>query len=133
MFEHADKFFLVLLKVLSDSSDEVVQQDLEVLAEIVSYQDKNHKEPSEEKFPTMVINKYFPEFIHHLLSLFSTNKRLLEERGSFIIRQIIFKFYLISKLNYFKLYCIHNANILIFFMQAAMHPFKFRSYLQSIF
>lgn len=37
MVQHVDELFPVLLKVLSDSADEVVQQDLEVLAEIMSY------------------------------------------------------------------------------------------------
>lgn len=37
MVVHMDEIFLVMLRVLSDSSDEVVQQDLEVLAEIMSY------------------------------------------------------------------------------------------------
>lgn len=37
MVQHVDELFPVLLRVLSDSADEVVQQDLEVLAEIMSY------------------------------------------------------------------------------------------------
>lgn len=36
MMRHVDDLFPILLKVLSDSSDEVVQNDLEVLAEIMS-------------------------------------------------------------------------------------------------
>lgn len=85
MFEHIEKLFLVLLKVLSDSSDEVVQQDMEVLAEVISYQ-QGTSEESEPIQPNDSTNKYFPEFIDNLLRLFSTDRRLLEERGSFIIR-----------------------------------------------
>ncbi|KAK6643734.1 hypothetical protein RUM43_005244 [Polyplax serrata] len=87
MFEHIEKLFLVLLKVLSDSSDEVVQQDMEVLAEVISYQQgtSEESEPIQRNDST---NKYFPEFIDNLLRLFSTDRRLLEERGSFIIRQL---------------------------------------------
>lgn len=36
MFKHVDELFPVLLRTLSDSSDEVVQQALVVLAEIIS-------------------------------------------------------------------------------------------------
>jgi vacuole morphology and inheritance protein 14 len=36
VFRHVDEVFPVLLRTLSDSSDEVVQQALEVLAEIIS-------------------------------------------------------------------------------------------------
>jgi vacuole morphology and inheritance protein 14 len=36
MFRHVDELFPVLLRTLSDSSDEVVQQALQVLAEIIS-------------------------------------------------------------------------------------------------
>ena len=83
MFDHVEKLFLVLLKVLSDSSDEVVQQDLEVLAEVVSYQTDGK---SSDQTSDLSMNRYFPEFINSLLKLFSTDRRLLEERGFFIIR-----------------------------------------------
>lgn len=36
MYPHIDELFPILLKVLSDSSEEVVQHDLEVLTQIVS-------------------------------------------------------------------------------------------------
>lgn len=95
MFNHVEKLFPVLLKVLSDSSDEVVQQDLEVLAEIVSSRlvEVNSSEEGSKKVDnsesvsvSLETNKYFPEFINSLLRLFSTDRRLLEDRGSFIIR-----------------------------------------------
>lgn len=84
MFEHIEKLFPVLLKILSDSSDEVVLQDLEVLAEIVSSQGSS--KTIDNKCSNLDKNTYFPEFINNLLMLFSGDKRLLEERGSFIIR-----------------------------------------------
>ncbi|KAI8884597.1 ARM repeat-containing protein [Backusella circina FSU 941] len=67
-----DGTFPALLKTLSDSSEEVVRRDLQLLAQISSYSDRD----------------YFRSFIMSLLSLFSTDRRLLESRGSLIIRQL---------------------------------------------
>lgn len=67
-----DGTFPALLKTLSDSSEEVVRRDLQLLAQISSYSD----------------HEYFRSFIVSLLSLFSTDRRLLETRGSLIIRQL---------------------------------------------
>ncbi|KAJ1570089.1 hypothetical protein HK096_002277 [Nowakowskiella sp. JEL0078] len=67
-----DTTFSALLKVLSDTSEEVVRRDLELLAQISQFSDSN----------------YFTRFIHNLLTLFSTDRRLLETRGSLIIRQL---------------------------------------------
>ncbi|RCI00210.1 hypothetical protein CU098_002673, partial [Rhizopus stolonifer] len=67
-----DGTFPALLKTLSDSSEEVVRRDLQLLAQISSHSD----------------HEYFRSFIMSLLSLFSTDRRLLETRGSLIIRQL---------------------------------------------
>lgn len=67
-----DGTFPALLKTLSDPSEDVVRRDLQLLAQISSYSDHN----------------YFRSFIMSLLSLFSTDRRLLETRGSLIIRQL---------------------------------------------
>ncbi|KAI9276923.1 vacuolar protein 14 C-terminal Fig4p binding-domain-containing protein [Phascolomyces articulosus] len=67
-----DGTFPALLKTLSDSSEEVVRRDLQLLAQISSH--SNHE--------------YFRHFMTNLLSLFSTDRRLLESRGSLIIRQL---------------------------------------------
>ncbi len=61
-----------LLKGLSDSSEEVIRRDLQLLAQIAHYSDEN----------------YFTQFIMNLLSLFSADRKLLENRGSLIIRQL---------------------------------------------
>lgn len=61
-----------LLKGLSDSSEDVIKRDLQLLAQIAHYSDEN----------------YFTQFMVNLLSLFSTDRRLLENRGSLIIRQL---------------------------------------------
>ncbi|KAF9006631.1 vacuolar protein 14 C-terminal Fig4p binding-domain-containing protein, partial [Cyathus striatus] len=67
-----DGTFPALLKTLSDSSEEVIKHDLQLLAQISS--------SSEET--------YFKAFMVNLLELFSTDRRLLETRGSLIIRQL---------------------------------------------
>ncbi|EJD01507.1 ARM repeat-containing protein [Fomitiporia mediterranea MF3/22] len=67
-----DGTFPALLKTLSDSSDEVIKHDLQLLAQISS--------SSEEG--------YFKSFMVNLLELFSTDRRLLDHRGSLIIRQL---------------------------------------------
>ncbi|KAF8424074.1 vacuolar protein 14 C-terminal Fig4p binding-domain-containing protein [Tirmania nivea] len=67
-----DGTFPALLKTLSDSSDQVVQRDLQLLSQI--------SQNSEDD--------YFALFMVNLLSLFSTDRRLLETRGNMIIRQL---------------------------------------------
>lgn len=83
-----DGTFPALLKTLSDSSEEVrsldptfmivtwlrqvIKHDLQLLAQISS--------SSEES--------YFKAFMMNLLDIFSTDRRLLETRGSLIIRQL---------------------------------------------
>ncbi|KAL8280512.1 hypothetical protein RQP46_007160 [Phenoliferia psychrophenolica] len=62
----------LLLKMLSDSSEKVLRYDLQLLAQISSSSE----------------DEYFPSFMMSLLSLFSTDRRLLETRGSLIIRQL---------------------------------------------
>ena len=64
--------FPMLLKVLSDTSEEVIKSNLRLLAQISS--------TSEEL--------YFIPLMNHLLGLFGTDRKLLETRGSLIIRQL---------------------------------------------
>lgn len=67
-----DGTFPALLKTLSDSSEEVIKQDLQLIAQISSSSDES----------------YFKAFMVNLLELFSTDRRLLDTRGSLIIRQL---------------------------------------------
>ena len=62
----------MLLKTLSDSSEKVVIKDLQLLAQISTFSDEN----------------YFSSFMVSLLRLFSTDRKLLETRGSLMIRQM---------------------------------------------
>lgn len=59
-----------LLKTLSDTSESVVKKDLELLAQI-----------SKNDF-------YFNQLMINLLTLFSSDRNLLEQRGPLIIRQL---------------------------------------------
>lgn len=67
-----DGTFPALLKTLSDTSEDVIKADLQLLAQISSNSEED----------------YFPLFMANLLSLFSTDRKLLETRGSLIIRQL---------------------------------------------
>ena len=59
-----------LLKTLSDPSEAVVKKDLELLAQI----SKN--------------DTYFDQLMVNLLILFSSDRNLLDQRGSLIVRQL---------------------------------------------
>ncbi|KAJ8247350.1 hypothetical protein GJAV_G00245280 [Gymnothorax javanicus] len=117
MFRHTDSLFPMLLKTLSDDSDEVILKDLEVLAEIASSPAgqtdgagscDNSEGKSELQVPapaqtgqpgvgskaadsspsTPSMNSYFYKFMINLLKRFSLERKLLENRGAFIIRQL---------------------------------------------
>ncbi|XP_025031565.1 protein VAC14 homolog isoform X1 [Python bivittatus] len=119
MFRHTDSLFPILLKTLSDDSDEVILKDLEVLAEIASspagqvegrglpegsgprVEQLDLPLPSSAKSSqavptgaksmgcspsTPTMNSYFYQFMINLLKRFSSERKLLETRGAFIIR-----------------------------------------------
>ncbi|XP_063053232.1 protein VAC14 homolog [Engraulis encrasicolus] len=118
MFRHTDSLFPMLLKTLSDESDEVILKDLEVLAEIASSPagesyNSGLCDSSESKTELQVpdsssigqqlvvgskmadsspstpsMNSYFYKFMINLLKRFSLERKLLETRGAFIIRQL---------------------------------------------
>ncbi|XP_063225932.1 protein VAC14 homolog isoform X2 [Bacillus rossius redtenbacheri] len=88
MFRHIAQLFPELLRALSDS-DEVVLQDLEVLAEIVSTSStRNVTSDKQYQAGNHQLNPYFSKFITSLLKLFSSDRHLLEDKGPFIIRQL---------------------------------------------
>nr|XP_033799245.1 protein VAC14 homolog isoform X2 [Geotrypetes seraphini] len=121
MFRHTDILFPILLKTLSDESDEVILKDLEVLAEIASspagqteglglcdspdmkleqpelqvpvaskstYLNPTNMKGTECSPSTPTMNSYFYKFMINLLRRFSSERKLLELRGAFIIRQL---------------------------------------------
>ena len=82
-FERIREIAPALLKSLSDSADKVVRRDLKLLAELstCTSDPPNALEAKEA-------DAFFNSFIVDLLRLFSTDKELLEYRGSFIIRHL---------------------------------------------
>ncbi|XP_044519032.1 protein VAC14 homolog [Gracilinanus agilis] len=121
MFRHTDNLFPILLRTLSDESDEVILKDLEVLAEIASSPAGQTEGPGPFDSPNMrvnhsdlqvptsgrtsllgppgarglecspsspTMNSYFYKFMINLLKRFSSERKLLEIRGAFIIRQL---------------------------------------------
>ena len=67
-----DGTFPALLKTLSDPAEAVVTRDLQLLSQI----SKNSEDG------------YFTSFMVKLLQLFKTDRKLLEQRGNLIIRQL---------------------------------------------
>jgi vacuole morphology and inheritance protein 14 len=67
-----DSTFPALLKTLSDPSEQVVLRDLALISQILMLSD----------------DAKFGSFMVSLLSLFSTDRKLLETRGNLIIRQL---------------------------------------------
>jgi vacuole morphology and inheritance protein 14 len=67
---YIDDIFPALLKTLSDSSEEVVRLDLQVLAKLASN------------------DIYFGRLMSSMIQLFRTDRKLLEHRGNLIIRQL---------------------------------------------
>lgn len=118
MFRHTDSLFPMLLKTLSDESDEVILKDLEVLAEIASspagqtdqagacdssdgkvdlkvpasgkqsQQSASGAKAGDSSPSTPSMNSYFYKFMINLLKRFSQERKLLDNRGAFIIRQL---------------------------------------------
>lgn len=67
-----DETFPALLKTLSDPAEAVVTRDLQLLSQI----SKNSEDD------------YFTSFMVNLLKLFCNDRRLLENRGNLIVRQL---------------------------------------------
>ncbi|KAG7166288.1 VAC14-like [Homarus americanus] len=84
------ELFHVLLRTLSDPSDEVVLLVIQVLAQIASTTNQHPAAAiqvvdGEERNN---VDEYFTRFLQNLLHLFATERNLLEDRGPFIIRQL---------------------------------------------
>ncbi|XP_072013786.1 protein VAC14 homolog isoform X2 [Amphiura filiformis] len=92
IFQHVEEVFPVLISTLSDPSDEVVLLDLEVLAEIISSPSgpKTSKgSPTKPEVKSVKgMNIYFTKFMFNLLKIFASDQQLLDDRGSYIIRQL---------------------------------------------
>ncbi|KAH0812084.1 hypothetical protein GEV33_010705 [Tenebrio molitor] len=90
MINHIDVLFPALQHTLSDEADQVVQQCLVVIAEVISSPVAKRSSPVNSEGATgkhtgCDTNPYYNKFLISLLQSFNTEKRLLDERGSFII------------------------------------------------
>ena len=81
-----DDLFPVMLKTLSDHSDEVVVEDVEVLAHI--FKSSCFTNSSDIDLRDQMPANYFTKFMSNLLDQFHRNENLMKKRGSFIIRQL---------------------------------------------
>jgi len=116
LFLHVDDLFPVLMDTIKNRSDEVVLLDLQVLAELasspvadvvasaltpestpapdggdsaVSSRSPHRQQPPPSTRATSSrVNPYFDKFMFNLLSLFSADRQILEDRGAFVIRQL---------------------------------------------
>ncbi|KAK6477104.1 protein VAC14-like protein [Huso huso] len=103
MFRHTDSLFPMLLKTLSDESDEVILKDhvsgrtfRNVTAQQIELQvpgstkwkDGFGSKGADCSPSTPSMNSYFYKFMINLLKRFSMERKLLEMRGTFIIRQL---------------------------------------------
>jgi vacuole morphology and inheritance protein 14 len=70
LLKHLDDLYPDLLKTLTDPSEDVVRMDLQVVAKLSQNE------------------QYFDKLMHNILLLFATDKKLLESRGSLILRQL---------------------------------------------
>jgi len=70
LFQHLDQLFPSLLNMLSDSAEEVVRLDLQVLAKLATNED------------------YFHSLMSSLVTVFGGNRKLLEGRASLVVRQL---------------------------------------------
>ncbi|KAJ1959930.1 hypothetical protein GGI12_004081 [Dipsacomyces acuminosporus] len=93
-----DMSFPVLLKMLSDSSEQVVKLDLELFAQISLYSQENDEiimmidrrhyknRPAFEVQPSSL--PYLSRFLASLLQMFATDRALLETRAALMVRQL---------------------------------------------
>ncbi|XP_064122769.1 protein VAC14 homolog isoform X2 [Macrobrachium nipponense] len=100
MCRYLEELFHVLLRTLSDPSDEVVLLVIQVLAQIASTTNQHSTATpviSSPPAPSIAaadddeknsVDEYFTRFLRNLLHLFATERNLLEDRGPFIIRQL---------------------------------------------
>ncbi|KAJ2448892.1 hypothetical protein GGF42_004951, partial [Coemansia sp. RSA 2424] len=80
-----DMSFPVLLKMLSDSSEQVVKLDLELFAQISLYSQRISQEEGGEGEEE---HSYLLRFLGSLLQMFATDRVLLETRAALMVRQL---------------------------------------------
>ncbi|XP_039264728.1 protein VAC14 homolog [Styela clava] len=90
-FMYIDEIFTHLMNTLADSSDHVVLLALECLAELASSAAGTPMTGSTgntSSSTTLVLNEYFRRLMVFLLNMFKTDKQFMENRSSFVVRQL---------------------------------------------
>lgn len=84
MLDHIEEYFSILVNFLSFSSKEVVELDLQILANISSssYLKEKYPQPNDDN----KYNLYFNKFMIELLRLFQKDLNLRYEKGPMIIK-----------------------------------------------
>ncbi|KAJ1749792.1 hypothetical protein LPJ79_003419, partial [Coemansia sp. RSA 1821] len=87
-----DMSFPVLLKMLGDSSEQVVKLDLELFAQISAYSQDGVYNGRMQSVPAYEVDvrdmPYLSRFLGSLLQMFATDRVLLETRGALMVRQL---------------------------------------------
>ncbi|KAJ2850005.1 hypothetical protein IWW36_002233 [Coemansia brasiliensis] len=87
-----DMSFPVLLKMLGDSSEQVVKLDLELFAQISAYSQDDMYNGRVQAVPAYDVDvrdmPYLSRFLGSLLQMFATDRVLLETRGALMVRQL---------------------------------------------
>ncbi|RXM30644.1 Protein VAC14-like [Acipenser ruthenus] len=92
MFRHTDSLFPMLLKTLSDESDEgttvALKEGFLLAFPVICFCCVPGSKGADCSPSTPSMNSYFYKFMINLLKRFSMERKLLEMRGTFIIRQL---------------------------------------------
>ncbi|KAJ1882473.1 hypothetical protein H4R99_000855 [Coemansia sp. RSA 1722] len=87
-----DMSFPVLLKMLSDSSEQVIKLDLQLFAQIALYSQNEQKKDKPELRASYDVDPrempYLSRFFGSLLQMFATDRVLLETRAALMVRQL---------------------------------------------
>ncbi|KAJ2698736.1 hypothetical protein FB645_005548 [Coemansia sp. IMI 203386] len=87
-----DMSFPVLLKMLSDSSEQVIKLDLQLFAQISLYSQNEQKKDKPELRASYDVDPrempYLSRFFGSLLQMFATDRVLLETRAALMVRQL---------------------------------------------
>ncbi|VDN83939.1 unnamed protein product [Brugia pahangi] len=94
LFSYMDRVFPVLLSLLSDTCDDVLLLDLQLLSDICEGKNTSGVELQELSLDENIlkqlsgISPYLVKFTSSLLAMFRSDKALLNDRGVLIVRQL---------------------------------------------
>ena len=118
MVNYVDKIFPVLLKTLSDSTDEVVIIDIQVLS-VICKPNTNSGASASASPSCDQENKFFKALLGCLIAMFKADKSLLTGKGPYIVRLEITK----------CLMKFHTLKTVFFLFQATLRFAQLRGHL----